>query len=140
MNTIDEISREPTGLVVNIEGFGPWGLPRDCISILRDGSHLIHGSWPVGEEWCDETWMNAADERVAQWLDDEQDGARFEAMEEATRTYLGSPLQVNNAWVWYRMGGHEHFRSRTYRELIETVYDAVERLGEAEAFDLEVQS
>lgn len=140
MNTIDDISRTPTGLVVNIEGFGPWGLPHDCIAVLRDGSHTIYGSWPVGEAWCDQEWMNAADERLAQWVDDEQDAARFEAMQEATLTYPGSPMQVYNGWVWYRTGGHEHFRSPTYRELIESVYESVERLGVEEAFDLEVQS
>jgi len=135
---IEGFSHTPTGIVVAIQGFGEWGLSLSDVRVLRDGSHLVDGTWP-SEEWADEDWQTEANETLAALLDAEQDAARYEAMRDATQGYPGFPTQVWGGWVWY-VDGREYFKRQTYEELIRTTYDVVERIGIEEAFDLEVQS
>ena len=59
----------PTGVFVDIERFGEWGLSYADVAVLRNGDHLLRGTWPEHEEWCTESWMIYADELVANLLD-----------------------------------------------------------------------
>jgi len=137
---IEGFSHTPTGVAVEIQGFGVWGLSESDVRVLSDGDHLIEGTWPEHEDWCDEDWKSYADSRVAELLDEHQNVERFDAMREATMDYPGFPQQVWGGWVWY-VEGREYFKRRTYEELIETTYTVVEQIGIDEAFDLsEVQS
>ena len=136
--SITQLQHAPSGVVVTIDGFGPWGLTHDDVRLLRDGDHLVRGTWPVGEEFCTDDWCQTADERVAELLDAQQEAARFEAIEQQTRTYPGAPVEVWGGWVWMiGFSDEQRWPKRpTYRECIEAVYETVERLGIDEAFDL----
>lgn len=69
-NRIYGVELTPTGAAVDIEGFGVWGLSHDDVDVLRNGDHLLRGTWPEHEEWCTESWIIYADELVANLLDD----------------------------------------------------------------------
>jgi hypothetical protein len=134
---ITGVEHLPNGVSVTIDGFGDWGLTRNDVRVLRDGDHLITGSWPVGEPWCDDDWCELADHRVSELLDADADAARFEAIEAALSNVNGSAVDVGDGWVWVVKfkGEQEWSKRRTYRQCIEVVHKVVERLGEQEAFE-----
>lgn len=68
-NQIYGVELTPTGVAVDIQGFGVWGLSHDDVDVLRNGDHLLRGTWPEHEAWCNEAWMTYADELVANLID-----------------------------------------------------------------------
>ena len=131
------ITITPTGVAVDIEKFGEWGLSHADIATLRGGDHLLPGTWPEHERWCDAAWMEEADHIVSDLIEDALEVAKVESVRDALEEVPGRAREVWGGWIWVVGSNEQRWSKRPTRaECEQVVAEVVERLGVEDAFDL----